>query len=75
MWLEHSTPIEIDGLQYLVRAVSFENGRADAMLMPAVPLQLVDHEWRGPTHGAETTAPPDDTAPSANHVRDAVEAT
>lgn len=33
----------------------------------------MDHEWRGPM-GAETTAPPDDTKPRENHVRDAVQA-
>jgi hypothetical protein len=33
-----------------------------------------EHIWRGPTNGGETTAPPDDTKPRQNHVRDAVRA-
>jgi hypothetical protein len=70
LWLEKRSPVLIDGLEYLVRQVSYENGRFGAWLMPAVPLQMVDHEWRGPM-GTETTAP-DDTKP--NHVRDAVRA-
>lgn len=31
-----------------------------------------EHLWRGPASGGETTAPPDDTKPRQNHVRDAV---
>lgn len=71
LWLEKSTPVEIDGLKYFVQQVSYENGRFGAWLMPAVPLQLVDHEWRGPM-GTQTTAPA--TEPKPNHVRDAVRA-
>lgn len=84
VWLEQSTPVEADGLQYLVQSVSFEDGRAGAWLMPTVPLQLVEpawldiktatgewlDQWSNHTH----TAPPDDTKPRQNHVRDAVEA-
>lgn len=39
----------------------------------AIEVMAADHEWRGPIEG-ETTAPVDDTKPSANHVRDAVQA-
>jgi hypothetical protein len=71
LWLENQSPVLIGGLRYLVQQVIYENGRFGAWLMPAVPLQLIDHEWRGPM-GTETTTPPDDTKP--NHVRDAVRA-
>lgn len=70
-WLEKSLPVMVGGLEYFVQQVGYENGRFGAWLMPAVPLQLVDHEWRGPM-GTETTGPQDDTKP--NHVRDAVRA-
>lgn len=36
-------------------------------------LDLWVHEWRGPM-GTVTSAPPDDTKPRENHVRDAVRA-
>lgn len=73
LWLEQSTPVEVDGLQYLVQSVNYENGRADAWLMPAVPLEFIApatgvfiDKWLMPA------APPRETKP--NHVRDAVEA-
>jgi hypothetical protein len=69
LWLEQSTPVEIDGLQYLVQSVSFENGRAGAWLMPAVPLEILAHEWKGPAFGA--TRAPEEYKPDTS-VRDAV---
>ncbi|WP_155308304.1 hypothetical protein [Burkholderia gladioli] len=73
LWLEQSTLLEIDGLRYLVQSVIYENGRAGAWLMPAVPLQLIE-----PTIGIYidkrlTPASPEPT-PQPNHVRDAVNA-
>ncbi|MEO0817752.1 MAG: hypothetical protein AAFX86_10665 [Pseudomonadota bacterium] len=50
-WFEERKPIEVDGLRYLVQAVSFENGRFSAQLAPLVPLRLppgYGHEKRKP---------------------------
>lgn len=69
MWLEKSTLAEIGGLNYFVQQVGFENGRFGAWLMPAVPLQLIDHTHSNRATG-ETRAP--DEPKRDTSVRDAV---